>query len=81
MDTILWVLRLSPTRYTFNEIISITNNFKEKLGQGGYGSAFEGRVPGGYLVAGKMLGNSMDNGEDFINEVSTIDTIHHVNIM
>ncbi|KAG0500195.1 hypothetical protein HPP92_000267 [Vanilla planifolia] len=72
---------LSPTRYTYNEIVSITNNFKEKLGQGGFGSVFKGKLPGGYLVAVKILGNFMDNGEDFINEVSTIGTIHHVNIV
>ncbi|KAI0511060.1 hypothetical protein KFK09_011678 [Dendrobium nobile] len=72
---------LSPSRYSYNEIITITSNFKEKLGQGGFGSVYRGRHPGGYLVAVKMLSKSMGNGEDFINEVSTIGRIHHVNVV
>ncbi|KAL0903384.1 hypothetical protein M5K25_027760 [Dendrobium thyrsiflorum] len=71
----------SPSRYSYNEIIAITNNFKEKLGQGGFGSVFKGRLPEGYLVAVKMLGKSMGDGQDFINEVSTIGTIHHINVV
>ncbi|KAI0511038.1 hypothetical protein KFK09_011656 [Dendrobium nobile] len=71
----------SPSRYSYNEIITITNNFKEKLGQGGFGSVFKGRLPDGYLVAVKMLGKSMGDGEDFINEVSTIGMIHHINVV
>ncbi|XP_020688742.1 rust resistance kinase Lr10-like isoform X2 [Dendrobium catenatum] len=72
---------LSPSRYTYNEIITITSNFKEKLGQGGFGSVYKGRIPGNILVAVKMLGKSMGDGEDFINEVSTIGMIHHVNVV
>nr|CAD1842732.1 unnamed protein product [Ananas comosus var. bracteatus] len=38
--------------------------------------------PGGVLVAVKMLlSNSRCNGEEFINEVSTIGRIHHVNVI
>ncbi|KAI0511049.1 hypothetical protein KFK09_011667 [Dendrobium nobile] len=70
---------LSPSRYSYNYIITITSNFKEKLGQGGFGSVYKGRLPGGYLVAVKMLRKSMGDGEDFINEVSTIGRIHHEN--
>ncbi|XP_073103937.1 rust resistance kinase Lr10-like [Elaeis guineensis] len=33
------------------------------------------------MVAVKMLGNSKCNGEEFINEVSTIGRIHHVNVV
>ncbi|XP_020688736.2 LEAF RUST 10 DISEASE-RESISTANCE LOCUS RECEPTOR-LIKE PROTEIN KINASE-like 2.5 [Dendrobium catenatum] len=72
---------LSPSKYSYNDIIIITSNFKEKIGQGGFGSVYKGRLPGGYLVAVKMLGKSMGDGEDFINEVSTIGRIHHVNVL
>ncbi|KAJ0989963.1 hypothetical protein J5N97_008319 [Dioscorea zingiberensis] len=72
---------LTPTRYAYNDIIVMTNNFKEKLGQGGFGSVFKGRLPGHQLVAIKMLGCSKFNGEEFINEVATIGMIHHVNVV
>ncbi|XP_039142322.1 LOW QUALITY PROTEIN: rust resistance kinase Lr10-like [Dioscorea cayenensis subsp. rotundata] len=73
---------LIPTRYSYTDIIAMTNNFKEKLGQGGFGYVFKGRLPWDRLVAIKMLTNSKyKNGEDFINEVSTIGMIHHINVV
>ncbi|KAK9016887.1 hypothetical protein V6N11_079380 [Hibiscus sabdariffa] len=55
--------------------------FKVKLGQGGFGSVFKGKLRSGRLVSVKMLGKSKANGEDFISEVATIGRIHHVNIV
>nr|CAD1842765.1 unnamed protein product [Ananas comosus var. bracteatus] len=73
---------LVPRRYAYTDLIAITGHFREKLGQGGYGSVFKGVFPGGVLVAVKMLlSNSRCNGEEFINDVSTIGRIHHVNVI
>ncbi|WVZ71987.1 hypothetical protein U9M48_020513 [Paspalum notatum var. saurae] len=73
---------LVPTRYAYTDIIAITNHFREKLGQGGYGSVYRGMLlPGNVHVAIKMLGNSNCNGEEFISEVATIGKIHHVNVV
>ncbi|XP_073104041.1 rust resistance kinase Lr10-like [Elaeis guineensis] len=72
---------LIPTRYSYTDIIAITSHFKEKIGQGGFGSVFKGKLLGDHLVAIKMLGNSKCDGEEFINEVSTIGRIHHVNVV
>ncbi|KAJ6814189.1 rust resistance kinase Lr10-like isoform X2 [Iris pallida] len=76
--------KLSPARYSYLQLVRMTDNFRDKLGRGGFGSVFKGRLPaGGHQVAVKMLlGNSGScNGEDFINEVSTVGRIHHLNIM
>ncbi|XP_073103643.1 rust resistance kinase Lr10 [Elaeis guineensis] len=72
---------LMPTRYSYTDIVAITSHFKEKIGQGGFGSVFKGKLFGDHLVAIKMLGNSKYNGEEFINEVSTIGRIHHINVV
>ncbi|CAL4964839.1 unnamed protein product [Urochloa decumbens] len=73
---------IGPTRYTYTNIIVITSHFREKLGQGGYGSVYKGvLLPGDVHVAVKMLSNSKCNGEEFISEVSTIGRIHHVNVV
>jgi serine/threonine protein kinase len=72
---------LMPTRYAYTDIITITGNFRKKLGQGGFGSVFKGVLPGGVLVAVKMLDNSSCNGDDFISEVSTLGRIHHFNVV
>ncbi|OMO69627.1 hypothetical protein CCACVL1_19372 [Corchorus capsularis] len=73
---------LTPTRYSFSDLQKMTNEFKKKLGQGGYGSVFKGELENGVAVAVKLLDNSKGgNGQDFTNEVSTIGRIHHVNVV
>ncbi|KAE9608878.1 hypothetical protein Lal_00020441 [Lupinus albus] len=72
---------LKPTRYSFAELKRITNNFADKLGEGAYGIVFKGNVSKEFIVAVKMLNNSQGNGEEFINEVSTMGRVHHVNIV
>ncbi|WOL01403.1 hypothetical protein Cni_G10119 [Canna indica] len=72
---------LMPTRYTYSDIIAMTSHFREKLGQGGFGSVFKGQIWGRGRVAVKMLSSSKFKGDDFINEVSTIGRIHHSNVV
>lgn len=68
-------------RYDFIEIAIMTNQFKEKLGQGGFGSVYKGKLFNGRQVAVKILTNSLGDGDDFISEVATIGRIHHANIV
>ncbi|KAK9919361.1 hypothetical protein M0R45_027958 [Rubus argutus] len=71
-----------PTRYSYADIKKMTNGFKKKLGEGGFGSVFSGRLPiNGIPVAIKVLKDSKGNGDDFVNEVGTIGRVHHVNVV
>lgn len=74
---------LSPTRYVHSDLKKITNNFKDKLGQGGFGSVFEGQLASGSLVAVKMLDKDKAKGdvEEFMNEMRTIGRINHVHVV
>ncbi|CAI9261875.1 unnamed protein product [Lactuca saligna] len=72
---------IAPNRYRYSEIKKMTNSFVEKLGQGGYGSVYKGQLPDGQLVAVKLLGKAMGDGEDFINEIGSIGKTSHVNIV
>ncbi|KAM5551352.1 hypothetical protein ABKV19_026266 [Rosa sericea] len=72
---------LMPIRYSYSNIKKMTKGFKDKLGEGGYGAVYKGKLRSGHLVAVKMLGNSKANGQDFMNEVATIGRIHHVNVV
>ncbi|VVA36514.1 PREDICTED: rust resistance kinase Lr10 [Prunus dulcis] len=72
---------LMPIRYSYSNIRKMTKGFKDKLGEGGYGSVYKGKLRSGRLVAIKMMGKSKTNGQDFINEVATIGRIHHVNVV
>ncbi|QCD99318.1 brassinosteroid insensitive 1-associated receptor kinase 1 [Vigna unguiculata] len=59
----------------------MASGFKEKLGQGGFGSVFKGKLCSGPSVAIKMLDKSKGNGQDFISEVATIGRICHQNVV
>ncbi|XP_055960945.1 LEAF RUST 10 DISEASE-RESISTANCE LOCUS RECEPTOR-LIKE PROTEIN KINASE-like 2.2 [Mercurialis annua] len=70
-----------PLRYSYSDIRKITNGFKDKLGEGGFGSVYKGKLRSGRLAAIKMLDKSKSNGNDFISEVGTIGKVHHVNVV
>ncbi|KAB2066828.1 hypothetical protein ES319_A09G185800v1 [Gossypium barbadense] len=59
----------------------MTSSFKEKLGKGGYGSVYKGKLPDGRLVAVKLLNTSKGDGQEFINEVASISRTSHVNVV
>ncbi|TYG81928.1 hypothetical protein ES288_D01G044400v1 [Gossypium darwinii] len=71
---------LAPIRYSFKQVKKVTKNFKDKLGEGGYGSVFKGKLRSGHHVAIKLLCTSKGKGQDFINEVASIGRIHHANV-
>lgn len=72
---------LMPIKYGYSEIKRMTINFKDKLGEGGYGSVYKGKLRSGLLVAVKMMSESIASEQEFASEVGTIGRIHHVNIV
>ncbi|GMN56782.1 hypothetical protein TIFTF001_025881 [Ficus carica] len=72
---------LAAKRYRFLDVKKMTKSFKEKLGQGGFGEVFRGKLIDGRLVAVKILNASKGNGEEFMNEVASISRTSHVNIV
>ncbi|KDP22159.1 hypothetical protein JCGZ_25990 [Jatropha curcas] len=72
---------LGPVRYSYSDVRKMTNGFKDKLGQGGYGSVYKGKLRSGRFAAIKMLGKAKGNGQEFINEVASIGQVHHVNVV
>ena len=68
-------------RYSYSEIKKMIGGFKEKLGEGGFGCVYKGKLRSGHSTAIKLLGKSKANGQDFINEVATIGRIRHTNIV
>ncbi|CAJ2677396.1 unnamed protein product [Trifolium pratense] len=80
-DFILSHNNFMPIRYSYSQIRTMTKCFEIKLGEGGYGSVYEGELRSKRKVAVKVLTKSQTNGQDFINEVATIGRIRHVNVV
>ena len=59
----------------------MTKSFTHQLGQGGCGVGYKGSLPDGHLVAVKMLKELKGDDEQFMNEVASISTTSHVNIV
>ena len=72
---------VAQKRYKFSEVKEMTNSFKVKLGQGGFGAVYKGQLATGCPVAVKLLNASKGHGEDFINEVASISRTSHVNVV
>jgi len=68
-------------RYKLSQVKKMTSNFKEKLGQGGFGMVYRGKLSDGSPIAVKMLSASKKNGEEFVNEVASISRTSHVNVV
>ncbi|KAI3465874.1 hypothetical protein Pfo_022537 [Paulownia fortunei] len=70
-----------PTRFSFEELVTATDNFNKKLGEGGFGSVFEGSLKDGTKIAVKCLDGVGHIKKSFLAEVETIGSIHHVNLV
>ncbi|KAK4720492.1 hypothetical protein R3W88_010725 [Solanum pinnatisectum] len=72
---------LAPRKYSYTEVKKMTEYFKNKLGQGGCGSVYKGKLHNGSLVAVKVLKESKGGGEEFTIEVASISRTSHINIV
>ncbi|KAH1056940.1 hypothetical protein J1N35_035005 [Gossypium stocksii] len=70
------------SNYSYNGIKKMTNGFKDKLGEGGYGNVYKGKLFDGRIIAVKLLKSAdIIIGDNFITEVATIGRIHHFNVI
>ncbi|XP_034690063.1 probable LRR receptor-like serine/threonine-protein kinase At5g48740 isoform X2 [Vitis riparia] len=68
--------------FSHKEIKAATNNFKEVIGRGSFGSVYIGKLPDGKLVAVKVRFDRTQLGADsFINEVHLLSQIRHQNLV
>lgn len=72
---------LGPINYSSSEIKKMTNNLRDKLGQGACGTVYKGKLQSGQYVAVKITSKILGSEEEFINEVASIGRIHHVNVV
>ncbi|XP_050219665.1 G-type lectin S-receptor-like serine/threonine-protein kinase SD2-5 [Mercurialis annua] len=76
-DNFLESLSGMPLRYSYRDLQTATNNFSVKLGQGGFGSVYQGVLPDKTRLAVKKLEGIGQGKKEFRAEVSIIGSIHH----
>ncbi|XP_010254431.1 PREDICTED: G-type lectin S-receptor-like serine/threonine-protein kinase SD2-5 isoform X2 [Nelumbo nucifera] len=80
-DNFLEGLSGMPIRFSYKDLQVATNNFSVKLGQGGFGSVYQGVLPDGTRLAVKKLEGIGQGKKEFRAEVSIIGSIHHVHLV
>ncbi|CAH8280256.1 unnamed protein product [Arabidopsis lyrata] len=69
-------------RFTYSEVLQMTNNFQRVLGKGGFGMVYHGTVNGHEQVAVKVLSQSSTQGyKEFKAEVDLLLRVHHTNLV
>ncbi|XP_043704128.1 cysteine-rich receptor-like protein kinase 10 isoform X1 [Telopea speciosissima] len=71
-------------QFDFSEVLSATNNFADvnKIGEGGFGEVFKGKLPNGQEIAVKRLSrDSRQGAKEFKNEVVLVAKLQHRNLV
>nr|XP_027110459.1 G-type lectin S-receptor-like serine/threonine-protein kinase At5g24080 [Coffea arabica] len=72
----------APIKFSYKELQYSTNNFSTLIGTGGFGSVYKGTLSDGTLIAVKKLDRILPHGEkEFVTEVNTISSMHHMNLV
>ncbi|KAE8077802.1 hypothetical protein FH972_016330 [Carpinus fangiana] len=75
------ILEGAPLNFSYRDLQIRTWNFSQLLGTGGFGSVYKGSLADGTLIAVKKLERVLPHGEkEFITEVNTIGSMHHMNL-
>ncbi|CAI9771953.1 unnamed protein product [Fraxinus pennsylvanica] len=72
----------APISFSYRDLQYRTSNFSHLLGTGGFGSVYKGSLGDETLIAVKKLDRILPHGEkEFITEVNTIGSMHHLNLV
>ncbi|XP_062019986.1 G-type lectin S-receptor-like serine/threonine-protein kinase At2g19130 [Rosa rugosa] len=71
----------SLVMFRYRALRKATNNFSEKLGEGGFGSVFKGTLQGSIAIAVKRLNCPKQEDNQFLTEVRTIGKVQHINLI
>ncbi|XP_074279532.1 G-type lectin S-receptor-like serine/threonine-protein kinase At1g34300 [Silene latifolia] len=71
----------APVQFSYRELQQATTGFKEKLGEGGFGTVYKAVLANRTLAAVKQLEGIEQGEKQFRMEVATISSTHHLNLV
>ncbi|CAL5412405.1 unnamed protein product [Camellia sinensis] len=77
-------LELQTGTFTLKQIKTATDNFdsSHKIGEGGFGPVYKGRLSDGTVIAVKQLSSKSNQGNrEFLNEMGMISCLQHPNLV
>ncbi|WCJ37042.1 Leucine-rich repeat transmembrane protein kinase [Euphorbia peplus] len=78
------LLGLNATTFSYAELKTATEDFSpaHKLGEGGFGPVYKGKLNDGRVVAVKQLSVASNQGKSqFVTEIATISAVQHRNLV
>ncbi|KAB1201236.1 Cysteine-rich receptor-like protein kinase 29 [Morella rubra] len=84
VDSVDDIIRVESLHFDFGTIRVATDNFSEanKLGQGGFGAVYKGKLTDGQTIAVKRLSTDSGQGDlEFKNEVVLVAKLQHRNLV
>ncbi|CAA2970848.1 serine threonine- kinase [Olea europaea subsp. europaea] len=72
------------TLYSYKELRTATNDFSQinKIGEGGFGSVYKGKLRTGQIAAIKVLSTESSQGvKEFLTEIQLISDVEHENLV
>ncbi|KAM0933694.1 putative protein kinase RLK-Pelle-SD-2b family [Dioscorea sansibarensis] len=70
-----------PMKFSYKELCVATVEFSQKIGRGGFGTVFRGVLNDGTLIAVERFERGGQGMDEFLTEVKTIGSIHHINLV
>ncbi|RZB95605.1 L-type lectin-domain containing receptor kinase IX.1 [Glycine soja] len=72
-----------PKSFCYNELVSATNKFAEKLGQGGFGGVYKGYLKDlkSYVAIKRISKESRQGMKEYVTEVKVISQLRHRNLV
>lgn len=70
--------------FSYDELAAATQGFNNKIGEGGFGCVYKGRLIGNNFIAVKVLSvelESMRGEREFISEIAALSDIKHENLV
>ncbi|XP_009150292.1 probable LRR receptor-like serine/threonine-protein kinase MEE39 isoform X1 [Brassica rapa] len=76
-----WI-KTKRRRFTYSEVLVMTKNLQQPLGEGGFGIVYHGNLNGSEQVAVKLLSQTSAQGyKEFKAEVELLLRVHHINLV